>query len=87
MNKKDTIPFKQISNELKFHFGEVEKYSFAKATEIISLNDTLRMDTIPVFLVRFKEDIRDRTKQEKKSEIAGWLKVRLNEGNIRVLDY
>jgi hypothetical protein len=87
LSKTDTIPYKQINQELKFHFSDVEKYSFAKATQIHSINDSVTIDTVPVFLVKFNEFSNPDNKPEKREEIAGWLKVRLNIGNLEVLEY
>ena len=87
LSATDTIPFKQISQELKFHFNDVEKYSFAKATQINTINDTIPMDTIPVFLVKFNENMATESKREKCNEITAWLKVRLSSEVIKVLEY
>ncbi|MCY1722346.1 DUF389 domain-containing protein [Prolixibacteraceae bacterium Z1-6] len=83
----DTIPFKQISQEIKFHFNEVEKYSFAKATQINTQNDSVRMDTIPVFLMNFNPEMLAEAKLEKRLKIEDWLKVRLNLNNLKVIEY
>ena len=87
LSATDTIPFKQISQELKFHFNDVEKYSFAKATQINTINDTIPMDTIPVFLVKFNENMATESKRVKCNEITAWLKVRLSSEVIKVLEY
>lgn len=83
----DTIPYRQISEELKFHFKEVEKYSYAKAVQISTMHDTIRMDTIPVFMVKFNTNVLPIENNKKCSEIAEWLNVRLNLKGIQVFEY
>ncbi|WP_346863614.1 DUF389 domain-containing protein [uncultured Draconibacterium sp.] len=87
LSATDTIPFKQIGQELKFHFKDVEKYSFAKATQVNSLRDTIQIDTIPVFLMNFSPDVLAAAKPEKRLKIEDWLKVRLNLKDLKVIEY
>lgn len=87
LRQKDTIPFRQVSKELKFHFTEIDRYSFAKATQVYTNGDTLKMDTIPVFMVEFRNDLDDAGKTDTKKRISDWLQVRLNTSGIKVLEY
>uniref|UniRef100_UPI0032180AB7 DUF389 domain-containing protein n=1 Tax=uncultured Draconibacterium sp. TaxID=1573823 RepID=UPI0032180AB7 len=87
LSLKDTIPYRQISQELKFHFNEVEQYSFAKVTQVNTSNDIVKMDTIPVFLMNFTAGLHEKEKLEKRSKIEDWLKVRLNLTNLKVIEY
>ncbi len=87
LNTNDTIPYNQIMNELRFHFNEVEKYSFAKATQIRTLDNTIKIDTIPVFLVNFNPNVVVKAKTEKRQKIEDWLKVRLNLNKLKVIEY
>jgi len=72
---------------LKFHFNDIEKYSFAKTTQIHSISDSVTIDTVPGFLVKFNEFSNPDKKPEKREEIAGLLKIRLNFENLEVLEY
>ncbi|WP_297086869.1 DUF389 domain-containing protein [uncultured Draconibacterium sp.] len=87
LNKKDTIPYKQVNKEIKYHFSEVEKYSFAKATQVVSIGDTVQMDTIPLFAVSFNKQVKVSEKDDLKSRISEWLQIRLNTKNIKVIEY
>jgi uncharacterized hydrophobic protein (TIGR00271 family) len=87
LSPKDTLPISQISKELKFHFAEVDKYSFAKATQINTSNDTIEIDTIPVFLVNFNIDKLEHGKPENRTRIENWLRVRLSLDNLKVIEY
>ncbi|WP_347839687.1 DUF389 domain-containing protein [uncultured Draconibacterium sp.] len=87
LNKKDTIPYKQVNKEIKYHFSEVEKYSFAKATQVVSIGDTVQMDTIPLFAVSFNKQVKVSEKDDLKTRISEWLQIRLNTKNIKVIEY
>lgn len=87
LGKTDTIPYQQVSREIKYHFNEVDRYSFAKATQVINIGDTLRMDTIPLFAVSFNSQLGVNEKEDLKTRISDWLQIRLNTKGIRVIEY
>jgi len=86
LSSKDTIPYSQIFKELQFHFNDLSKYSFAKQTEIIKKNGRLVYQEIPVFLVHFNEAGNAERNLNKINEIEKWLRVRLNDEKILVLE-
>ncbi len=87
LSRHDTIPFRQVNKELKYHFSEVEKYSFAKATQVISRGDTISLDTIPLFMVAFNDKVKVNEKEGLKQRISDWLQIRLNTNGLRVVEY
>ncbi|MDH5597855.1 MAG: DUF389 domain-containing protein [Cyclobacteriaceae bacterium] len=87
LQPKDTINYKQIDSELKFHFPDIEKYSFSKMIEYGAYGDSIVYDTIPTFLIRFKPDANSWKKRETLKSINKWLPVRLKNEKIRGLEY
>ncbi len=87
LSKQDTIPFRQVSKELKYHFTGVEKYSFAKATQVVSAGDSIGLETVPIFAVTFNDDVKPNEKAGLKQNITEWLQVRLNTPGIKVVEY
>ena len=90
--EKDTIPFAQIRKELKHHFERVNKIAFSRTmeTELFPMErDTLRLqvDTIPTLLVNYHRGLSRGFKNSQNKEIEDWLKIRLDEKKIRVVEY
>ncbi|QGY42351.1 DUF389 domain-containing protein [Maribellus comscasis] len=84
---QDTIPFKQINSELKFHFDNIEKFAFANIRQLKVVNDTMRIDTIPTFLVNYKSEIRPQIADDENQKINEWLRIRFNNPKISVINY
>lgn len=87
LNYRDTIPYKQVNKEIKYHFTEVEKYSFAKATQVYNIDNVVRMDTIPLFAVSFNKNVKTGEKEKLKTRISEWLQIRLDTRDIMVIEY
>lgn len=81
--KKHEIPLKYLSLELSIEYHDLAKFSFAKAVE----SDFKRTDTIPTFMVQWKEgtDVSESIKNQVK--MARWLKVRLQLDTVRIINY
>ena len=87
LSEKDTFPFHQINSELKFHFNNVEKFAFAKMTQLNVKNDTISYDTIPTFLVNYREELKSKSVLEDNNKIKDWLQIRFNNPKISVINY
>lgn len=83
----DTIPFNQLKREFAYNFPIVEKYSYAKATELNIKNDTTRYDTIPVFLLQMNRRYKYSYRQSQLKKAQDWLRVRLNNEKIKTIEY
>ena len=87
LKKYDTIPYEQIDEELKFHFDEVESFSYGKAIELKKINDsTVVFDTIPTFMITFKEKVRSREKETIMQDARQWLRIRFDNERIRLFE-
>jgi hypothetical protein len=87
LSTKDTIPFIQLNNELRYHFPQFDKYAYSNSIEIVANKDTNYYDTIPVFMIKFKEGSKTYQKKELLSKTENWLRVRLNNAKVMVLEY
>ncbi len=87
LSVKDTFPFQQINSELKFHFDNIEKFAFANVRQLNIVNDSIVMDTIPTFLVNYKNNVQTGVIPGENSKINDWLKIRFNNPKIAVLNY
>ncbi len=87
LNEKDTFPFEQINAELKFHFSNIEKFAYAPITQLNSRNDSIVFDTIPAFLVNYKNSVKKSIIPEENEKINEWLKIRFNNPKIEVISY
>jgi uncharacterized hydrophobic protein (TIGR00271 family) len=88
LSVRDTFPFQQISSEIKFHFNNIEKFAFANIRQLNMLNDSMVMDTIPTFLVNYKNEVQPRIIiPEENNKINDWLRIRFNNPKIAVINY
>ncbi len=87
LSKKDTLPFYQLNRELGYHFPAVRNYSFAHAVQLITTPDTSYYDTLPVFLLNFDSTLTARAKKEQIGKSEEWLKIRLENPNVKTLAY
>ena len=62
----------------------VEKFAYGRAIETV-FDDT--SDTIPTFLIKWKNRTSNYQKRKEKKEIEDWLKVRLNLDTVRVVPF
>jgi len=87
LNKRDTIPFRQISSEMNFHFEGIERFSYARAVELQRIDDSIAYDTISTFMVRFDKKRTRRASEKETQDIEKWLQVRMSDTEIRVIEY
>lgn len=87
LSKVDTIPYTQLGKELLYHFPLINKYSYAQVVELNNIKDSVRYDTIPVYLVNFEKGTRQSVRTKKLSEISNWLQVRMSDNSIIAVEY
>lgn len=79
-NKK--IPFKSISQEAKINYADIERISYFKQISTsFNKRDSVhykKMDSIDVFLIKWKDNIKKKTLQSEEKKIKLWLKTRLD---------
>ena len=74
------IPFSEISAEAKTNYEELSHLSFSyKIT-----TDFSKMDTIPVFLARWNQNIASGEIQKQHQKLTRWLRLRLKDSTIQV---
>lgn len=77
---KSQVPFVEISREAKANYGHLEELSYAYKIS----TDFSKLDTIPVFGVRFKKEAARAEVNRDLPKIQEWLKIRLNNANIQL---
>ncbi|WP_026450312.1 DUF389 domain-containing protein [Aequorivita capsosiphonis] len=81
--KVRNVPFKQLSEELKINYENVETFSFSNK---ITTNFQ-KMDTLPVINIGWKKDISAKEKKKELKKIENWLKYKLKLDTLQVLEY
>tara|TARA_B110000211_G_C14075093_1_gene551672 strand:+ start:743 stop:2179 length:1437 start_codon:yes stop_codon:yes gene_type:complete len=77
----DTIPFSQISKELKALFKEVDQFEYG----IYKVTDFKSVKEEPTFHIKWKRKLRSNKLKEEK--LKNWLKERLKLSSVRVISY
>ncbi len=77
--EKDTIPIKQIANEAKIYYPELEKISILYSPEY-NLNSN-RTDTLPTAIIKFSKKYRNKDIEKFKK----WLITRINADTLRIV--
>ena len=83
---RDSIPYMQLSKELKFQFKEIKNFSYANTVQLVQGDSSFVYDTIPTFLIDIDNNVRKKDKTMISSNIKEWLNVRLNDTTIRVVN-
>lgn len=86
LSKRDTFPFRQLHKELAFHFKDIENFSYAPAMGL-SQDSLSRYDTIPIYLINFKDKTSLASRKKQTKEIEQWLRVRMTNEKIRAIEY
>ena len=74
--------FEAISAEAQASYEDLAGLSFAYTLE----TDFSKTDTIPVFVVRWKDGVRRRDRRDALPRLTKWLQVRLKNDRIRVYE-
>jgi hypothetical protein len=81
--KKDSIPFEGIHKEVLIVYKEVEQISYAPTVEMTDKG----LDTIPTFIVDWRNGISRKSKAEKREVLSEWLEQRLDLDTARVIEF
>ncbi len=78
--KAKQIPFKAISDEAKVNYENLSSLGFSYLIK----TDFNKLDTIPVFEVAWKKEIKNKDKIIANKKLNDWLKIRLKDTKIEV---
>ncbi|MEC7262969.1 MAG: DUF389 domain-containing protein [Bacteroidota bacterium] len=79
-NAERQIPFKAISDEAKANYENLSQMGFSYQIS----TDFKKLDTVPVFSVKWKEGIRSSQKDADAKKMLAWLKLRLQDSTLVV---
>ena len=79
------IPFQNIKREVKVQYKDVQKLAYANSIEANFIKN--REDSIPTFFVSWKKTEDISTIEPKRKSLEKWLRVRLENKRIRVVNY
>lgn len=74
------IPFDVLSQEVKINYQELDSLWFSNT---LTTNFS-KMDTVPVFTVKWKNNLPVQKRRENEKKLKNWLEFKLNRGNIIV---
>jgi len=74
------IPFKAVMEEAKINYEDLTSLGFAYKIQ----TDFNQMDTIPVFEVKWKNNLRRKQKNAQQQKLANWLRIRLQDSTLVV---
>ncbi len=74
------IPFDVLSQEIKINYQELDSLWFSNN---LTTNFS-KMDTVPVFTVKWKNNLPIQKRRENEEKLKNWLEFKLNRGNIIV---
>jgi uncharacterized hydrophobic protein (TIGR00271 family) len=74
------IPFREISAEAKANYEDLVSLSFAYIVQ----TDFSKLDTVPVFEVKWKDGINNSEKEANAKKLEAWLKLRINDKNLQL---
>ncbi len=81
--RTDTIPFTAIKKELKVQHKEIASLSYGNT---ISTDFENKQDTIPIFYVRWNNNLSKEAGKQKTAAVEAWLQVRIKKPKARVFD-
>lgn len=79
-NAGKQIPFKNISAEAKANYENIASLGFSYQIQ----TDFNKLDTVPVFEVKWKDGIRKNQKEADAKKMIAWLKLRLQDSTLVV---
>lgn len=78
------VPFNLLKKEIKLQYNDVENMSYGKT---ISTDFTEKQDTVSTFLIHWNKKLSDKEIREKNTLLQTWLRVRLEDDKLRVINY
>lgn len=77
-NAGKQIPFKEVSAEAKANYENISELGFSYQIK----TDFKKVDTVPVFEVKWKDGIRNNQKEADSKKMLAWLKLRLQDSTL-----
>ena len=74
------VPFQTISSEAQINYSNLESISFSQTIN----TDFKKIDTIPVFTVKWKKGLSRKRRAEENEKLHKWLKFRLRDNSIQL---
>lgn len=78
---KEIVPFKEVSEEAKINYDAIDGMSYYK--EITT--DFSKIDSIAVFSIKWKDNTKQKTKEDQEKRLKLWLKKRLELDTLKVI--
>ncbi len=82
--KSDTIPFESIKKEMEVQYKSIVAMAYGKT---IRTNFNAEQDTVPTFYIQWSSKLTPEEVSFRKKSMLDWLKVRLNDERVRVINY
>jgi uncharacterized hydrophobic protein (TIGR00271 family) len=82
--RKDTIPFTSIKKEIKIQYPQITKMSYGIN---IKTDFESHQDTLPVFYITWGKNTTDINTKDKTKALQDWLRVRLDNQKVTVINY
>lgn len=79
---KETVPFAEVSKEMKITYTGLESFGFARRIN----TDFSKIDTIPVFNISWNKSIKSKERLENAAKIAEVLKIRMKLDTLLVVE-
>ncbi len=77
-NMGKQVPFKDVSAEARANYGNIERLGFSYQIQ----TDFKKLDTVPVFEVKWKQGVQNAQKEADIKKMQAWLKIRLRDSTI-----
>ncbi len=81
--KVQSVPFKELSEELKINYEGVEKFSYSNKIT----TDFKKTDTLPVVNIRWKKNVSSAERKKELKKIETWFKFKLKLDTLQVTEY
>ena len=83
MLKIQNVPFKELSEEVKINYTEIETFSYSNK---ITTNFK-KTDTLPVVNIRWKKGLSRKVRKNNIEKLTVWLKYKLKLDTLQVVEY
>lgn len=74
LENENYVAFSKVSKDAKIRYGDLRQFGFAK---MLTSNDFIKVDTIPVAAVKWNPQLTDSLKTIKEAELDKWLREEL----------
>lgn len=78
--KVKEVPFKELSEEVKLNYEDIESFSYSKRIT----TDYQKTDTIPVINISWNKKLSERDKKEQMARLEKWLLYKMKLDTLRV---